>query len=83
MISSYRRVHLPLSSSTRAGSTILSGILFNFFVGSHPPPDALRLVLLNKSNEMAVTVEEIRKIPFLNDAMMELSRAINARKKTK
>jgi len=60
---------------------LVSGILFMFFVGSHPPPSGLGPIILNKKNEMSVTVEEIRNIPFLSDRMLKLSKARNARKK--
>jgi len=58
---------------------LVSGVLFMFFVGSHPPPQRLGVLTLNTKNEMSVAVEEIRNIPFLSDIMLTF-KARNARK---
>lgn len=62
---------------------LINSICFMFFVGTHPPPAAINFVVLNKGNEMAITIEEVRNIPFLSEAILKVSIARGIRKKAK
>ena len=62
---------------------VITGILFAFFVSSHPPPPEITPFILNRQNEMAILIKESTEIPLLADALHRLGGAIHARKKTK
>lgn len=69
------------SGSYHCHSVVISGILFNFYVTSHAPPDFLNRVCLSKSNELILSVSEIKDIPSLAEVASDLCKAIRSRAK--
>jgi len=59
---------------------VINGILFCFYVTSHPLPAAFADACISKKNEMAILIEEITKIPFLADDVARQADAVRSRK---
>jgi hypothetical protein len=62
---------------------VITGIMFSYYVGSHPPPSEISALTLNDTGEMAIIIQEAKTIPALADALKRLGAAIQARKKGK
>lgn len=62
---------------------VITGFLFMFFVGRHPPPAALCPLPLNHRDQVTILIREATDIPYLADYLKTLGSAINARKKSK
>jgi hypothetical protein len=62
---------------------VITGILFSFYVGSHPPPPVVAPLVLNDHNDLTIMIREIKDIPFLADFAMRLSTAIQSRNRSK
>lgn len=60
---------------------VITGIMFSFYVGSHPPPPEISSLTLNDKGEMTILFQEAKTIPALADTLHRLSTAIQARKK--
>lgn len=62
---------------------VITGIMFSFYVGSHPPPPEIRPLLLNDKGETIILVQEAKTIPALAETIHRFGAAIRARKKRK
>ena len=64
-------------------SLVITGILFNFYVGKQPLLPSIASHVLNERGEMSVSVMEMREIPFLIKFARRLVHARDARRKTR
>jgi hypothetical protein len=59
---------------------VINGILFRFYVTSHPLPAAFADACISKKNETVISIEKLSNIPFLAEDTAELADAVRSRK---
>jgi hypothetical protein len=59
---------------------VINGILFSFYVTSHPLPAVFSEMCINKKHEMRMFIGELREIPFLTEFASDLGEALRTRK---